>query len=84
MIKQSRPTRSEASDVSNAIMDGADTVMLSNESANGDYPVQSVASLSKICAEIEKTVNYKEIFNSMKLYTPKPIVPAEVVATSVC
>jgi pyruvate kinase len=53
MIKNSRPTRAEASDVANAILDGTDAVMLSGESAVGQYPVKSVQMLRKIAEETE-------------------------------
>jgi len=84
MIKAPRPTRAEASDVANAILDGTDCVMLSGESANGDYPINAVTIMAKICVEAEKTINYRRLFNDIKLYTPPPVGTAEAVASAVC
>ncbi|MEO0962079.1 MAG: pyruvate kinase, partial [Pseudomonadota bacterium] len=74
MIQNPVPTRAEVSDVATAVFEGADAVMLSAESAAGDYPVEAVAMMNSIAESIETDPNYGQIINAQRT-EPEPTGP---------
>ncbi|XP_076925226.1 pyruvate kinase, cytosolic isozyme-like [Bidens hawaiensis] len=82
MIKSPRPTRAEATDVANAVLDGTDCVMLSGETAAGAYPEIAVQTMAKICIEAENSIDYKTAFKRIAANVPVPMSPLESLASS--
>lgn len=80
MYTNPRPTRAEVSDISNAVLDGTDAVMLSGESTIGKHPIESVKYMADICNETEK---YSEYTNEMKLNYSKSKDITEAIASAV-
>lgn len=64
MIRNPRPTRAEVTDVANAILDGSSAIMLSGETAAGNYPIKSCEMMRKIAVKIEDSLDYKIIVDS--------------------
>jgi pyruvate kinase len=67
MINNPHPTRAEASDVANAILDGTDAIMLSGETAAGNYPLEAMEMMARIAVKTETSLDYKTIFLSKGL-----------------
>ncbi|EFJ18654.1 hypothetical protein SELMODRAFT_112650 [Selaginella moellendorffii] len=82
MIKCPRPTRAEATDVANAVLDGTDAVMLSGETAAGLYPELAVATMAKICVEAENSLDYPAIFKAIMDQSLLPLSPLESLAST--
>lgn len=82
MIRNSLPTRAEASDICNAIFDGTDAIMLSGESASGNFPIEAATTMSKIAQEAEQYLDYNSL--TARLREPSLTDYAAAISYSAC
>nr|GEU30240.1 pyruvate kinase 1, cytosolic-like [Tanacetum cinerariifolium] len=82
MTDNLRPTRAEATDVANAVLDGCDAILLGAETLRGLYPVETISIVGRICAESEKVFNQDSFFKNTVKYVGEPMSHMESIASS--
>jgi pyruvate kinase len=78
MVQNPRPTRAEVADIANAVLDGTDALMLSEETAAGDYPVESITMMAKVAEETERILEPRYQFAGLKGSVPEAISLAAI------
>ncbi|WVY98634.1 hypothetical protein V8G54_030785 [Vigna mungo] len=82
MTDNLRPTRAEATDVANAVLDGSDAIVLGAETLRGLYPVETISTVGKICAEAEKVYNQDIYFKKAVKFVGEPMTHLESITSS--
>lgn len=83
MVSKPRPTRAEASDVANAVLDGSDCIMLSGETAKGAYPLECVKMQHRIAREAEASIFHRKVFEEIRHAKVHATDPTEAIASAV-
>jgi pyruvate kinase len=78
MVQNPRPSRAEVADIANAVLDGTDALMLSEESAVGSYPIQAVKTMAQVAMETERILEPRSQFDGIKRSVPEAISLAAV------
>jgi pyruvate kinase len=78
MVQEPRPTRAEVADIANAVLDGTDALMLSEESAVGNYPVEAVRTMARVALETEKILEPRLRFEGLERSIPEAISRAAI------
>ncbi|CAL0299362.1 unnamed protein product [Lupinus luteus] len=82
MTDNLRPTRAEATDVANAVLDGSDAILLGAETLRGLYPVETIYTVGRICSEAEKVFNQDLYFKKTVKFVGEPMTHLESIASS--
>ncbi|KAF7804351.1 pyruvate kinase 1, cytosolic [Senna tora] len=82
MTDNLRPTRAEATDVANAVLDGSDAILLGAETLRGLYPIETISTVGRICAEAEKVFNQDLYFKKAVKHVGEPMTHLESIASS--
>ncbi|GMJ02940.1 hypothetical protein like AT3G52990 [Hibiscus trionum] len=82
MTNNLRPTRAEATDVANAVLDGSDAILLGAETWRGLYPIETISTVGRICAEAEKAFNQDMYFKKTVKHVGEPMSHLESIASS--
>ena len=84
MVWNPRPTRAEVADIANAILDGTDALMLSEETAAGDYPLEAVKIMAQVAEETETILEPRERFHGLPKTVPEAISVSAISLAAIC